>query len=210
MREIWVDVKDYEGLYQVSNYGRVKSLDRFIIQKDRWGNDRKRLLKGKILTLKLVKSTKRSNKGYLQVHLWKNGNGKYYCVNRLVWSAFNGEIPEGLQVNHIDENPFNNCIWNLNLMTCEENNNYGTRNERISASLRGRKRPSEIFEKISKPIEAVNEDGEIIYSFISISEADRNGFSKTAIRACCKNKYWNKKGNNFYRGLIWRYANENG
>lgn len=188
MEEIWRDIVGYEGLYQVSNTGKVRNK------------------KGRILTLKLSKPTKRSNIGYLQAHLWKNRKGEYYSVHRLVWIAFNGEIPQGIQVNHIDENPLNNCIWNLNLMTSEENNNYGTRNERISASLKGRKRPSEIFEKLRRPIEAVSEDGTIVYRFVSISEAERNGFSRTAIKACVNNRYWNNKGKNIYKDLIWRYA----
>lgn len=192
--EVWKDIEGYEGLYQVSNFGRVKSLNYH-----RTGREG-------ILTLKLSKRTKRSGIGYLSAHLWKNGKGKYYSVHRLVWTAFNGEIPKGLQVNHIDENPLNNCIWNLNLMTCKENNNYGTRNKRVSESLKGRKRPPEIFETLRRPIEAVNEDGTIVYSFISISEAERNGFSRTAIKACVRNKYWNKKGKNIYKDLIWRYA----
>ena len=85
--------------------------------------------------------------------------------------------------------------------------NWGTRNKRISETLKGRKRPSEIFAKLRRPIEAVNPiNGIIIYTFSSISEAERSGFSRTAIKACCQNKYWNKKGKNIYRDLIWRYA----
>lgn len=193
MEEIWKDIKGYEGRYQVSNLGRVKSLTR-------------NKIKGKILTLKLSKLTKRSGTGYLSVHLWKNGKGKYYTVHRLVWTAFNGEIPKGLQVNHIDENHLNNCIENLNLMTSKENNNWGTRNKRVSETLKGRKRPTEIFEKLRRPIEAISENGAIVYKFVSIAEAERNGFSRTAIKACVKNRYWNNKGKNIYKDLIWRYA----
>lgn len=199
MEEIWKDIKEYEGLYQVSNLGNVKSLDR-------WGNKRKRLYKGKILTLKLPKSTKRSNIGYLQAHLWKNGKGKYYSVHRLVWTTFNGDIPKGLEVNHIDENKHNNRLDNLNLLTSKENKNWGTRNKRIADALKGRKRPLEIFEKLRRPIEAVSENGTIVYRFVSISEAVRNGFSRTAIKACVNNRYWNNKGKNIYKDLIWRYA----
>ena len=199
MEEIWRDIKGYEGLYQVSNLGRVKSLDHFIIQKDRWGNDGKRLYKGKILTPKL-------RGGYLHIGLWKNHKRKGYSIHRLVWTTFNGEIPKGLQVNHIDENPLNNCVWNLNLMTSKENNNWGTRNKRIADALKGRKRPLEIFEKLRRPIEAVSENGTIVYKFVSISEAERNGFSRTAIKACVNNRYWNNKGKNIYKDLIWRYA----
>lgn len=57
-------------------------------------------------------------------------------LHRLVWVAFNGEIPEGLTINHNDENKQNNSVANLSLMTAKEQANYGTRNERISISRR--------------------------------------------------------------------------
>ena len=70
--EIWKDIKGFEGLYQVSNYGRVKSF---------YG------LKEKILKPKI------NSCGYYQVMLWKESIGKNYLIHRLVWIAFNGQIP---------------------------------------------------------------------------------------------------------------------
>ena len=95
MEEIWKDVVGFEGLYQVSNMGNVKSLN--------WRNT------GCAKNLWL----KPHNKGYLQVELAKSGNKKCYVVHRLVASAF---IPNPLnypQVNHKDENKHNNCVENL-------------------------------------------------------------------------------------------------
>lgn len=109
--EIWRDIKGYEGLYQVSNEGKVKSLKRKIILKQQ--------------TIKC---------GYLRVNLWKNGKCKHKIVSVLVYETFIGDIPENMQVNHIDENKSNNKIENLNLLTSQDNNNWGTRNERSRQS----------------------------------------------------------------------------
>lgn len=118
--EIWKDVKNYEGYYQVSNLGRIRS---WINNK---GNRRK---EPKILNVSIVK-------GYLHVGFCKNGNKKFYSVHRLVYEAFIGEIPEGMQVNHKDENKQNNILSNIDtLMTCKENNNWGTHNIRVAKSL---------------------------------------------------------------------------
>lgn len=111
--EIWKDVKDYEGLYQVSNLGRVKSL----------GNDKTR--KEKILKLKNVR-------GYLLIKLCKDGKQKFFAVHRLVAQHF---IPNSLnlpEINHKDENKENNCLENLEWCDRTYNINYGTRNERVA------------------------------------------------------------------------------
>ena len=71
-----------------------------------------------------------SGKGYLQARIW---NGEKYLtkyIHRLVWEAFNGEIPEGMQINHIDEDKSNNRLDNLELCTPQYNINYGSRTER--------------------------------------------------------------------------------
>ena len=109
--EIWRDVKGFEGLYRVSNLGRVKSF---------YG------LKEKILKPGIL------NNGYYRVILCKQSVKKTYLVHRLVWETFNDTIPEGLQVNHINEIKTDNRLSNLNLMTQKENINWGTRNERIA------------------------------------------------------------------------------
>ena len=121
MKEIWRPVEGYEGLYEVSNYGRVKSLH--------YG--KQRILKyGKTLD------------GYLQVVLTKNGKGISKTIHTLVYKTFVGPIPTDYQVNHIDENKNNNCVWNLNLLTHKENSNWGTRNKRMSESLKNHKSTS--------------------------------------------------------------------
>ena len=99
MEEIWKDIKDYEGLYQVSNKGRVKSLARYDLR----GNFRQE---------KFLKPHKTDN-GYLQVSLYNNRKRKRFMVHVLVANAFI-ENPNNLpEVNHIDENKTNNIVQNL-------------------------------------------------------------------------------------------------
>ena len=114
IKEIWKPVVGYEGLYMVSNWGRVKSI-KF----------------GKEIILKQHINIKG---GYYYVCLLKNGKHKNYYVHRLVAEAF---IPNSYnlpQVNHRDENKLNNNVDNLEWCTNEYNHNYGTINERISQS----------------------------------------------------------------------------
>lgn len=102
MEEIWKDVKGYEGLYQVSNMGRVRSLRRNII------------LKSQI------------TRGYKRVALCTNNIPKLYSVHRLVANAFIPNPNNYPCINHKDENKANNCISNLEWCTQEYNLNYGT------------------------------------------------------------------------------------
>jgi hypothetical protein len=136
-------------------------------------------------------------KGYQRVNLYDNeGTIKGYLVHRIVYEAVTGNpIPEGLQVNHIDEDKTNNHINNLNLMTPKENCNWGTGIERCSkARTNG---------KLSKAVGAFK-DGELVMSFLSTQEAQRNGFKSGAVSACCRNCF-HREGNNIYKGYEWRY-----
>lgn len=109
--EIWKDIKGYEGLYQVSNYGNVKSLR-----------------SGKNLSLAY------DSKKYLTAHLCVNGKGKRIRVHRLVALSFVPNLSGFSQVNHIDENKENNNYKNLEWCNNKYNSNHGTRNKRISNS----------------------------------------------------------------------------
>ena len=111
--EIWRPIDGYEGLYEVSNTGLIRSLDRFVGNRNR--------IKGKILSIKIEKN------GYCSVALFKYGKMKRYLVHRLVAQEF---IPntEGLpQVNHKDEDKTNNRVENLEWCTAKYNINYGSR-----------------------------------------------------------------------------------
>jgi hypothetical protein len=107
--EIYKDIKGYEGLYQVSNYGFVKSLNRVIVRSD----GRKRTIKERI-------KEGTHNKGYKRISLCdNNGNSKSLYVHRLVAEAFIGV--SNLVVDHIDGNKANNHIDNLRYVTNQQN-----------------------------------------------------------------------------------------
>ena len=113
MEEIWHDIEGYEGLYQVSNKGRVK-----------------RLLGPSERLLKLHDN----RDGYLRVNLTKENTLKHISVHRLVAQAFIPNLYNLPEVNHKDENKLNNCVNNLEWIRHIDNLNYGTRNERIGYS----------------------------------------------------------------------------
>ena len=138
--EIWKDIEGYEGLYQVSNWGRVKSLDRFITHK----NGKKFFLRGKIL------KTRPDKDGYRLVSLYLNGKKKDSKVHRLVATAFivNDDPIKKTQVNHLDESKDNNHVENLEWISQEDNLNYGTGRERGGIQRRGQKISEEEREKL--------------------------------------------------------------
>ena len=176
-KEVWCDIPNYEG-YQVSNLGRIKSLERI----DALGHRvNERILKPQM-----------NSHGYYQVQLFKNSIRKFYCVHRLVWLAFYGSIPEGYEVNHINEVKSDNRLSNLNLMTHKENMNYGSRTERST-----KKR---INGKCSKSVLQFTLDNILIKEYPSTKQVERElGFAHTNISACCNGKY-----KQMY-GYIWRY-----
>jgi hypothetical protein len=110
-KEIWKDVLGYENYYLVSNLGNVKSLDN--IKKGK--NNCKYLKKGRIL----IKNNNRQN--YKYVVLCKNGIKKYKLIHRLVLTAFIENKDNKPFVNHIDSNPENNKLENLEWCTASEN-----------------------------------------------------------------------------------------
>lgn len=112
MQEIFKDIEGYEGLYQISNFGNVKSL--------RFGKE------------KILKE--RTINGYLAVNLHKDGKKKSYLVHRLVASAFLPNPNNLLQVNHIDEVKTNNRVDNLEWCSAKYNVNYGLRMQRFIES----------------------------------------------------------------------------
>ena len=116
MIEIFKDIEGYEGLYQISNYGNVKSLGNCKYKKD-----------------KILKYSKDKD-GYLYVGLCKNGKHKYIKIHRLVAEAFIENPNNYQQVNHKDEDKTNNHVTNLEWCTPKYNSNYGTRIQRVIES----------------------------------------------------------------------------
>ena len=166
MKEIWKDIVGYEGLYQVSNLGRVKSLKRL---KNNHG--KKQFVEEKI------KSTEMSNSGYLQVCLYKNGKSKMKYIHKLVANTFL-DNPKNYQiVNHKDENKINNKLSNLEFCNYEYNNRYGMafKNKLIS-------------------INQYDINGNFLKKWESISQIEKElKINHSNIIACCKKKR-NKAG----------------
>ena len=183
--EEWKDIPGFEGYYQGSSFGRIRSVDR-IINNNRGSTTR---LCGNIM--KQHRAKKCNTDGYrMVVCLTKNSKHKRCLVSRLIYSAFYGPIPKGMQVNHIDENTENDSIWNLNLMTPSENINWGTRNKRVAT-------------KISKPVYQYSLDGNLIKVWKSARQIEKElGYKHQSIGQCCKKA---ARYNTAY-GYIWRYS----
>ncbi len=128
IEEIWKDIKGYEGLYQVSNLGRVKSLDRIILYKD----GRKRFFEGVIIQQRASPTSK-----YLSVLLYKDTKVKRHRIHRLVAEAFIPNLEGKPQVGHKDEDYLNNNADNLEWVTAQENNNMPIHKIRISGKNNG-------------------------------------------------------------------------
>lgn len=131
MIEEWKDIGGYEGLYQVSNLGRVKSIPRSTLCSD----GRTISLKGKILAPNI------HTDGYVYVKLCKNSSQKNYRVHRLVAMAFIDNPHDYPEVNHLDENRGNNEACNLEWCTSQHNSTYGNCRQRQKSSLRRKQMP---------------------------------------------------------------------
>ena len=178
--EEWRDVKGYEGIYQVSNEGRVKALERYV--DNFWGTKqyvRERILKSY------------PTKGYLTLSLSKNGVPKKFYVHRLVAEAFITNPNNYPQINHRDENTQNNKVENLEWCDSKYNMNYGTIKERCKLNQPKRKK---VFQYTL--------DGDLVKIWCSSRECGKDGFIQSGVSACCRGKIKN------YKGFIWRYTND--
>ena len=129
--EVWLPVKNFEGLYEVSNLGNIRSLSRIIIQRD----GIKRYFYGKILSQRINK--KRYN--YCEVNLKNSGNIKTMKVHRIVAEAFLKNENNLPQINHKDFNPENNNVNNLEWCSAKYNINYSKHRRKNLRGTYGRK-----------------------------------------------------------------------
>ena len=113
----WLPIKNYEGLYEVSESGEVRSIDRVIPV----SNQSDRTVKGKV-----IYQTSNVQVGYKQVSLWKNNKNTLYYVHRLVAEAFIPNPDSKPEVNHIDGNRCNNLVENLEWVTSSENSYHAS------------------------------------------------------------------------------------
>jgi len=168
--EEWRPVVGFEGLYEVSNIGRVRSLTRY-----------KKVIKPII-----------TNSGYYQYQLWHNGVCRVGLAHRLVAQAFIPNVDNKPIVNHIDEDKLNNSVENLEWTTHIENCRYGTaiarRTQHIDYSKRRINNAGQI-DACSKPIAQYTKDGRFIRNWKSASECAKfYGWQISNIRRSCKNE----------------------
>ena len=191
--EEWRKIDGFEN-YEVSNEGRIRSVDHETEQRISGGVVVRRHYKGKILI------PQESGDNYLYVGICKEGKRYKKRIHRLVAQAFlpnENSLPD---VNHKDENKHNNFVFvnedgtidyeksNLEWCTAEYNHNYGTHNQRVANAN-------------SKQVGQFTLDETLIKIWPSAIEADRNGFDNSCVSKCCHGKQ------KTYKGYIWRYIN---
>jgi len=169
--EKWIDIRGFEGYYQVSNTGNVKSLTRKV-----------KTLKGRVNVRKGKEVAKGIHpKGYVIVKLSKEGKQVTATVHSLVANAFIENPLSKPQVNHKDGNKKNNMVNNLEWNTHLENHDHAIRTGLLVQSL-------------PRKIMLTNIISGEVKKFKSIAEAERNGFHKNGIKKCLKGEYKSHKG----------------
>lgn len=190
MREYWrtavYDGEIYEGLYEVSNLGRIKNLNYRNTGKERLMNPSE------------------NGKGYFQVCLSKNGNTKMCSVHRLVAQTFipnpenkpciNHKIQgkKGKSMNFVffnEDGSVNKERTTIEWVTYKENNDYGNRTERAAKAR-------------SKRVLQLSLSGDLIKVWESVNECGRNGFSQSCVCDCCNGK------RKTHKGFRWEYEED--
>ena len=180
MEEIWKAIEGYEGKYEVSNLGRVRSLPRTFLDV----NGRKQMFKGRVL-----KQNMRKN-GYMVVTFYESGKFHQMMIHRLVAGAFIPNPNNLPLINHKDEDKTNNQVDNLEWCDKAYNNNYGHHHDKHNSAIGW----------YMRSVIQLSSDGETIATYPSVSEAARSiGVTAKAIRLCISGK--NKKCG----GYRWKY-----
>lgn len=188
--EIWKDIPGFEGVYQASNKGRIKSVSRIDLGGRVW---KERLLS--IITDKL---------GYKRVGLHHGDYHKNRPVHRLVAMAFIPNPNNYPQINHKDENPGNNNVENLEWCDYLYNRNYGHRNEKAARSQSLRLKGWMPHPEYMKAVQKIDlHTGDVIACYVSASEAARQcGLRESKISLVCNGK------RHTTGGYKWRYKTD--
>lgn len=176
--EIWKDIKGYEGLYQISNTGKVKSLTRYVNSKS----------SGKLLIKEKIRKTTTTTAGYEYVVLANKGKNKTLLIHRLVAETFIPNPNNYACVNHIDENKSNNNVSNLEWCNYEYNNTY--KNIHLRRNL----------DNVARRVIQYDLDMNEIKRWNTITDASKEFNAKVVnIVKCCKGE------RNHCCGFKWRY-----
>lgn len=192
--EIWKDIKGFEGLYQISNQGRLRSLDRPVKQR----SNSIQVKKGKLI----IQS--KNHKGYPLANMSKENKRYSRATHRLVAEAFIPNPENKPQINHIDGNKENNYVDNLEWLTAKENTKHAMENGLMKPCFNNAKKASDIARNINKKIvDMYDKDGNYIRSFNSLVEAEeKTGAKQKGISevACGRQKTTG--------GYVWKYPEE--
>lgn len=185
--EVWKDVEGYEGYYQVSNLGRIKALERVD------SNNRRHF--ERILRQPLTPS------GYKHVHLSKENNAKWFAVHRLVAIAFIERIEGCDIVNHLDNNPQNNCADNLEWTTYKGNMQWAAKQGRMRGCPANLKKAQE---SKKRSVIATDKNGKKMFFASQVEAAKALNVNRGHIALACRKEY----GYKTIGGYLWEYANE--
>ena len=181
MEEIWKDIEGYEGLYQVSNLGRVKTLRRTFLNG--------RTTQEKILKLQLDRY------GYKIVELSKSGKSKKFKVHRLVAIAFIPNDNDYKEINHINEIKSDNRVTNLEWCTRWYNVHYGKNANGTNYGKRGRRKSNSY-----KALLQYTMDMELVNTWESLRQATETGlYTESGIRHSITGRQ------KHHKGYIWKY-----
>lgn len=188
--EVWNNVKGYEGLFKVSNYGRVKSLPRVTRKYE------------------LIIASHIGPRGYYEINIYLNGERVHKKVHRIVATSFLDNTENKPSIDHIDGNKLNNTLLNLRFVTNKENsNNLITKERLISACAKAKK-------KNSKAVAQIGVKGNVIMIFKSVSEASKStGISGSSISSVARGRVAKTREGWMIRnitagGYKWKYINK--
>jgi hypothetical protein len=190
--EIWKDINGYEGCYQVSNFGNVRSLERQLADK----NGKLKTYKERLLMLQP------NSRGYFRVNLKKQGIDHKVFVHRLVAMHF-VDNPDGITnniVNHIDNDYTNNSADNLEWTTLKGNSQHAKKQGRLKRDNHWRARQRAKHEANGRSVVGTNiKTGEMV-RFVCLNDSRKAGFEPSCVCECCKNE------RRTHAGYTWRYA----